>query len=580
MNDHYRVLGIDRDASPDELKRAYRRLVQTYHPDVNPSPEAEERLKEVREAYEALNRIGPEETECGNGMMDESGFAFETAGENRSFERDGSAKGASEAGESGVNPSDGFDISDRKRQKPTAVGGAFILLFVLLTACGLYVQFFSESNHLVLTREGRQWKLDLNQIGYDGENASSIDEKQFDRWLDQVRKEVDRPAENAEVKRLGDPIRPGRKGKVMDVEMIREKWLPILPKLVNRPQSIPMKVDRPTVTKKDLQRVDQKRLSSYTTYFDGSNQSRIHNIRLSGKALNNRVLNPGEIFSFNREVGPRTRERGYLPAPSVVEGKYCSGVEGGVCQTSSTLFNSVDRAGLTVVSRFSHFNTDTYVSAERDATVSWERLDFRFRNPLQEPIVLKIQVKDESITVQVYSTPEAKTEIRHIKNAPRTPEYAGPDQPSAEPDSDDSEGGDSRDEDENGDGEASGEEEREASSSTGGSRTGSSTGGDSDDATEGRNENGESANGDEGDTTPDENDDTGSTGEDSGGESETGGEGGSDSGEDDGGASEGDDENPDGDRDSTGGDSGTDNPGSDADDSEGTAASDPSRQTC
>jgi curved DNA-binding protein len=53
--DFYEVLGLRRDASAEEIQRAYRKLARTYHPDVNKSPEAEEKFKEVSEAYDVLS---------------------------------------------------------------------------------------------------------------------------------------------------------------------------------------------------------------------------------------------------------------------------------------------------------------------------------------------------------------------------------------------------------------------------------------------------------------------------------------------------------------------------------------------
>ncbi len=54
FKDYYHTLGVARDAKPDEIKRAYRRLARKFHPDVSKEPDAEERFKEVQEAYEVL----------------------------------------------------------------------------------------------------------------------------------------------------------------------------------------------------------------------------------------------------------------------------------------------------------------------------------------------------------------------------------------------------------------------------------------------------------------------------------------------------------------------------------------------
>lgn len=58
MADHYEVLGVARDASAEEIKKAYRRLARELHPDVNPGPEASERFKEVTHAYDVLSDPG------------------------------------------------------------------------------------------------------------------------------------------------------------------------------------------------------------------------------------------------------------------------------------------------------------------------------------------------------------------------------------------------------------------------------------------------------------------------------------------------------------------------------------------
>ena len=54
FKDYYETMGVGRDAEPDEIKRSYRRLARKFHPDVSEEPDAEERFKEVQEAYEVL----------------------------------------------------------------------------------------------------------------------------------------------------------------------------------------------------------------------------------------------------------------------------------------------------------------------------------------------------------------------------------------------------------------------------------------------------------------------------------------------------------------------------------------------
>src|SRR5690606_3322118 len=196
----------------------------------------------------------------------------------------------------------------------------------------------------------------------------------------------------------GAPIQPAKEGRRMDLKEIEENWLPHLSDYLNEPQEIPFIAEKPRVTEKDLRAVNQRRIGRYTTYFDAGNVNRTTNIRLSAAAINNLVLNPGETFSFNQVVGQRTPERGYKPAAVIVRGEYSEGIGGGICQTSSTLYNSVDAAGLRVTVRYSHSKEVTYVPAGRDATVSWGGPDFRFMNSLEKPIMIKTYVGEGFIT--------------------------------------------------------------------------------------------------------------------------------------------------------------------------------------
>ncbi|MFS8514512.1 MAG: VanW family protein, partial [Planifilum fulgidum] len=333
-----------------------------------------------------------------------------------------------------------------------------------------------EPAMLILQDGEKKWEMDLRSIGYDGEDIATVDREKLEKWLKEIKKEVDEPAKDARMERWGAPIQPSKEGKRMDLEEIEESWLPHLSDYINEPQEIPFIAEKPRVTEKDLRAVNQRRIGRYTTYFDASNVNRTTNIRLSAAAINNLVLNPGETFSFNQVVGQRTPERGYKPAAVIVRGEYSEGIGGGICQTSSTLYNSVDAAGLRVTVRYSHSKEVTYVPAGRDATVSWGGPDFRFMNSLDKPIMIKTYVGEGFITVSIYTTPDAKVVQRSVPPAPKMKAKqveVDPDKPSNEtPASGSGQGGDSGNSSGNG-----GDDSGNSGGSQGGDQPGNQDGG-------------------------------------------------------------------------------------------------------
>ena len=141
----------------------------------------------------------------------------------------------------------------------------------------------------------------------------------------------------------------------------------------------------------------EKTISSYYTTLIDRSVNRTNNVKLSCQAIDGLILQPGQVFSFNVTSGPRTQERGYQVAPIFVGKKVVPGRGGGVCQTSSTLYNSVLEAGLEVVERHPHSLPVAYVAAGRDATVSWEGADLKFRNNLDVPIKILARVWDKYV---------------------------------------------------------------------------------------------------------------------------------------------------------------------------------------
>jgi vancomycin resistance protein YoaR len=270
---------------------------------------------------------------------------------------------------------------------------------------------------LIVVHGDQRWETDLREWGYDGEDPTTLDKEKWEEWLNTIAEEVRLPAQNARVKRFGAAIQPAKEGRKLDLEAMN-RWLDQLPDRLNQPEVIPTVPIPPKVTESDIKRVNEKRIGTYTTYLNAGNVNRTTNVRLSSESIHNRVLNPGEEFSFNQTVGQRTAARGYKPATIIVKGEYSEGLGGGICQTSSTLYNSVDNAGLEITARYSHSAEVTYVPKGRDATVAWHGPDFRFRNNLNKPILIRSFLRGGTLTVEIYTSNDTKSQKRHVPSAP------------------------------------------------------------------------------------------------------------------------------------------------------------------
>lgn len=146
---------------------------------------------------------------------------------------------------------------------------------------------------------------------------------------------------------------------------------------------------------------NNKQLSDFTTYFNTSNTPRVNNIKIAGNAINDVIINSGEIFSYNETIGPTTKEKGYKKANVVSKGKEIKGYGGGVCQVSTTLFNAADKAGLEILERHSHSHAVEYVKKDRDAATSYGYIDMKFKNSKEYPIIIKCNVNKGSINVSI-----------------------------------------------------------------------------------------------------------------------------------------------------------------------------------
>ena len=143
------------------------------------------------------------------------------------------------------------------------------------------------------------------------------------------------------------------------------------------------------------------KISSYTTKTT-SNRNRNTNIRLSAEAINGFRVEPGATFSFNQVVGQRTERKGYKEAAAIAGGQTRDEIGGGVCQTSSTLFNAVARGNFQIVTRYCHAWPSNYVEKGFDATVNWPDKDFCWKNNTGYPVYIVAWYQDRTVTVELY----------------------------------------------------------------------------------------------------------------------------------------------------------------------------------
>ena len=172
---------------------------------------------------------------------------------------------------------------------------------------------------------------------------------------------------------------------------------------------IPLKITKPKVRTEDLgDKIFKQTLSKYTTIYDAGNTSRASNIALACKTINETIIQPGETFSYNKVLGNTTKEKGYKLGGAYVGGKVVQAYGGGICQVSTTLYNSVLYANLEIVERYNHSYAVSYVPAGRDATVSYGGKDFKFKNNRNYPIKIVANAKNGVVNISLKGIKEDK----------------------------------------------------------------------------------------------------------------------------------------------------------------------------
>lgn len=235
----------------------------------------------------------------------------------------------------------------------------------------------------------------------------TYDENYIKERIGAIEKDVDREPVNASVENMGNgniKINAAVKGyKLQDDKLEQE-----IKEKLNDKNNGDIRIKAPVTESPAAINVDKlsainANISSFTTSFTSSSDERSHNIELATKSINGKLIMPGEIFSFNDCVGQRTADRGFMTATVIVGDKFDSGIGGGICQVSSTLYNAVLKAGMKPLERTHHTIPSSYVELGLDATVDWNDIDFKFKNTLGYPIYIEGYTQNKNLYINIYS---------------------------------------------------------------------------------------------------------------------------------------------------------------------------------
>jgi vancomycin resistance protein YoaR len=251
-----------------------------------------------------------------------------------------------------------------------------------------------------------------------------LDEERARRALESLGRAVRREPVDARVLVREHRVIQAEPGLELDVEQTLEALRRADPSAqllieaaIERPQ--------PRVTDDMVLPIDvSKVLAVYETNFKKKAGARAVNIARAARYLDQTVLAPGEVFSFNRVVGERSHERGFVDAPVIVNDEMEKDVGGGVCQVASTLHAAAIFGNLEIVRRRSHSRPSGYAPLGLDATVIDGTQDLRIKNPFDTPVLIHAYLPSKYVIRVELLGREPDARVEHQYTVSETKPYS------------------------------------------------------------------------------------------------------------------------------------------------------------
>ncbi len=265
----------------------------------------------------------------------------------------------------------------------------------------------------------RQIVKNLKEVPAEFNCPLTYDEAALDDFIARLAAELKIEPVDAEVAITEEKpviIIDSQNGQALNVEKTKENLVALI-QTGQGSTALPVEVLLPTVASENMEMKVVAKFSTDVTFRGSDSRT---NVRQALSFFNGYVVYPGDTCDFNEVVGPRTLGRGFREAPEYAGNELVKGVGGGVCQASTTLYDAVIMANMTILERHNHKMTVSYVEPSQDAAVEYgsngkDGKNFVFRNDTEHAIYIYTHVDKEWATVTIYGTrPEYHYELASV----------------------------------------------------------------------------------------------------------------------------------------------------------------------
>lgn len=255
--------------------------------------------------------------------------------------------------------------------------------------------------HVGTQRERDRVRAALKTQRVDYPAAITYDESKLDAFIDSVCDALHVDMIDAVV--VPDVDQPvvvsqSQVGRDVNREQFRQQLITLI-ETGESDTTIPVDTVMPTVQSDE---VSFQLIAEFSTDVTFRNSASRSNVRKALNAFNGLEIQPGVTYDFNEIVGPRTQEAGFQQATEYNGDVSTLGWGGGVCQASTTLYNALIQANMTVLNRKNHTMTVSYVDPSLDAAVEYGGKNLVFTNDTGYPAYIYTSVTKEWATVKIY----------------------------------------------------------------------------------------------------------------------------------------------------------------------------------